>query len=166
MNNTLKFDIRLGIKDYISYNFYSLYKKPIIIFATILGICLWFVVLLYYLDAFNFGLNEFPNSQLLMAIFFTILFPVFVYFNAVYRYKSNPRYQKLLVHEFDTEWIKIKGESFESKLTWESIYIVKETKNWFLIFTSKYVANIIPLSQLNPDQIIKFRAMAKKVKKL
>ncbi len=62
--------------------------------------------------------------------------------------------QEIVSYEFSNETIRINGESFSSEISWNSILKVEQVRKWILIYQSKMVANIIPKSDLNSNQIL------------
>lgn len=47
----------------------------------------------------------------------------------------------------------MKGESFNSQLSWDKIYKVTKTKNWLLIWQNRQIANPIPIEDIGEEQI-------------
>lgn len=79
----------------------------------------------------------------------------------------NPKNQELHQLRLNEKEIEQKGSSFQVSRSWHSIYQIKETKRWFLIYTQHNSALPIFKSQLQPDQIEAIRTllMAVPVKK-
>lgn len=166
MNQILKLETKLSWKDYKNFNFYSFYVKPISIFITVIGVLMWSVVLFYFLGYHAIANDLFPSQQLIFAILMTIFLPGLIFWNAKRTFNANARFNESIYYTFDNTWIELKGESFESKFTWKKILKVKETKSWFLIFSNKVVANIIPKKGMTNEEILVLRKIIKSVPNL
>lgn len=75
----------------------------------------------------------------------------------------NPKNQELHQLRLSEKEIEQKGSSFQVTRSWRSIYRVKETKRWFLIYTQHNSALPIFKSQLQPNQIEAIRTLLKTV---
>ncbi len=163
MNQPLSIKTKLTYPEYRAFNLYNLYTRPTGILLTFIGLMMWGVVLLYlvgYLDTSG----QFPLQQLIFAIGMTVLVPGFTIWKTKRIYDSNIRFKEEMVYTFDETWIQVKGESFESKLTWEKMYKIKETKSWFLIYQNKIAANVIPKKGMNAQQLKQLRSLIKNKK--
>ncbi len=58
--------------------------------------------------------------------------------------------------------MKAKGETFQSKLEWYKTYKVWEIQDWFLIYQSNLVFNLIPKRYFADNQLIEFRDLLRK----
>ncbi len=130
---------KLSIEDYVKINYHLLYRKWK--FKLMTGIGIFMLISLFFtFDSFK----EFPWVQLLLGLFLTVGQAISVYFSAKKNYKSNGRISERINYEFDRENIKVTGESFEAKSTWDKIYSVTENKDWILIWQNQQVANVVP----------------------
>ncbi len=55
--------------------------------------------------------------------------------------------------------MKATGESFSTELDWVKTYKIAEFKNYFLVYNSKAVANIILKKNMLSDEIIELREL-------
>lgn len=165
MPGKLKVIVKLTWEDIWKYNVYGVYTKPIIIFITVIGFMMWGIVLSHSFGGRFMG-ETFPLQQLLFAIFFTVIIPLSIFWNARKSYRSNNRNNERIEYEFDNRWIALKGDSFESKLTWKKIHKVKETKLWFLIYASKVVAYIVPKRNMSEVEILELRKIIQSIPSL
>lgn len=165
MEKELKVHTILTWEEFRNFNFYSLYRTPVGIFLFIVGLGMWCVVISYLLGAFPTA-SDFPWLQLLFAVWMTLLVPIFAYTSAKKGYASNSRIKESITYEFDGKWIAIKGESFETKLTWDKIYKVVEAKQFFLIYPQKKIANILPKKDMTGKDQLSFREIVKGIPNL
>jgi hypothetical protein len=89
------------------------------------------------------------------VILFTMLIyvPLVTYVSAVRNFTANSRVSETIEYHFDNEYLSIKGESFNSQLSWDKTYKVTQTKNWILIWQNKQVGNLIPKGDITEEQI-------------
>lgn len=162
MDNKLKLETQLSWEDLRGFNLYVLYSRWWIILITILGVFMLLSVILHYTQIASIYPYP-PTTQIFLGLLFTVFLPVFTIWSAWKQYNSNRRFNEKITYLLDTVWIEVMGESFETKLTWEKIYKVRETKNWFLIYSNKNMANIIPKNSLNQEQILATRNLIKSI---
>lgn len=165
MDKKLVFEINLEWTDLRDFYFYSFYKRPMGIFLTVIGTLMWGVIILYLMGFYKI-INHFPSAQLILASSITIFLPLSFIYLAKKNFTSRNRITEKLIYKINIETIEIKGETFETKLNWEKIHKVKETKNWFLIYTSKNIANILPKRTIDKDSIIHLKSLLKRVPNL
>ncbi|UFH31494.1 YcxB family protein [Chryseobacterium sp. C-71] len=128
----------------------------IIIFSLIIFL---FFGLNFY-NAENDTKEIFKSAALWFAaiIFFIIVRSYFRLKNAFY---SNKKIQEEIIYTFTDEKVQTKGETFEGDFTWNTVFKVKETKNWFLIYQSKLTMNMVPKKDFSDRQISELRNMIK-----
>ncbi|WP_294284211.1 YcxB family protein [uncultured Chryseobacterium sp.] len=83
------------------------------------------------------------------------------YFSVRFAFSSNKNIQESITYTFTDEKIRIQGETFEEEISWSSIYKVKENKDWFLIYQSAQVMNMVPKKFLTKEQISALRRIIK-----
>ena len=86
---------------------------------------------------------------LILMIFFTIYR---IYSRTKKAFFSNQRIQENHTYYFDESGVKIKGETFNSAFDWKTLHHVKELKNWFLLYQSSQVMNLVPKNNLTQNQ--------------
>ncbi len=94
------------------------------------------------------ALGKFSISRLTTPLIVVAFLPAVTYFAAKKNYSSNQRIQEPIEYLFEKDYLVIQGESFNSRLTWDKIYRVTETKKWILIWQSKQIANAIHKSDV------------------
>lgn len=147
---------KLSINDFIKVNYHMLYRKWAIKGMT--GFGLFFILL----SLFTLMSGDFSWFLLIFGLFLTVGLPVQVYFAAKRNYKTDGRGSETIEYLFDNEEVKIAGESFNSRLTWDKIYSVTENKNWILIWQNQQIANVVPKRDFKEDELKLFKEIVKR----
>ncbi|WP_294240966.1 YcxB family protein [uncultured Chryseobacterium sp.] len=79
------------------------------------------------------------------------------YFSVRFAFSSNKNIQESITYTFTDEKIRIQGETFDGEMAWSSVYKVKENKDWFLIYQSAKVMNMVPKKSFTKNQISELR---------
>lgn len=146
----------ITFKDYLNFNIKNSLSR-IIIFSSILLVF--------------FGLNLFTvesdAKELLKSasLWFALVFVFLVargYFRLKRAFYSNKKIQEEITYTFTDEKIHTKGDTFDGDFTWNTIYRVKENKDWFLIYQSKMTMNMVPKKYFTHHQIVELRNLIKK----
>jgi hypothetical protein len=95
------------------------------------------------------------------AVIATILPPVLIfsayilviYFSVKRGYLKNKRISESIEYTFEENRLIIRGESFNSELSWDKINKVTLTKNWLLIWQTKISANAIPRKDISESDL-------------
>lgn len=161
MDKKLSFETHISWEDFKKFNFYALYGQPVGMFSLFIGAIMWFALGFYFMQ--DAPSKKFPAFQVGIALATTVLIPLFTYWNAKRNYQINSRAIERMQYEIDEEWISIKGDTFDSRMTWDKMHKVIETKSWFLIYQNKVAANIIVKKDLTTEQLATFRAIVRNV---
>lgn len=163
MDKSLEIVTHITWEEYRNFAIYSLYKRPVILGVSILGaIC---ALLLAF--GFFYPIKELSYfSSPLFFVIFAFLLPIIIFFNAKRAFTSSSRITEYITYRFEKQWIFLKGQSFETKMSWDKIVKVKETKSWFLIYQTKYLANLIPKTEMTNQQIIEMRDILRSIPNL
>lgn len=146
----------ITFKDYLNFNIKNSLSR-IIIFSSILLVF--------------FGLNLFTvesdTKELLKSasLWFALVFIFLIargYFRLKRAFHSNKKIQEEITYTFSDEKIHTKGDTFDGDFTWNTIYRVKENKDWFLIYQSKMTMNMVPKKYFTNHQIVELRNLIKK----
>lgn len=103
------------------------------------------------------------TSQLVLGLYFSVFIPALIYFKCRSNFNATNRFTERMAWTVDHEWINIKGDTFESKMTWDKIHRVLETKEVFLIYQSKLLAHILSKREMSQGQVQGFRSVVKGV---
>lgn len=94
------------------------------------------------------------------SMWFLVVF-LFIVIRSYFRLKnafySNKKIQENISYTFTDENVLNKGETFEGEFGWDTVYKVKENKEWFLIYQSAHVMNMVPKKHFTKDQISELR---------
>lgn len=146
----------ITLKDFLNFNIKNSLPR-IIIFSFI--ILIFLVLNLYNTE------NDTQNILQSASIWFAAVF-VFIIIRSYFRLKnafySNKKIQEEIVYTFTDEKVQTKGETFDGDFTWNTIYKIKETKDWLLIYQSKMTMNMVPKKYFSDSQISELRNMIKK----
>lgn len=105
-----------------------------------------------------------PETDLLRStsMWFAILLLFMVirsYFSIKFAFSSNKNIQESITYTFTDEKIRIEGETFDEDFTWNSVYKIKENKDWFLIYQNAQVMNMVPKKFFTREQVSGLRAI-------
>lgn len=99
------------------------------------------------------GKNPFNNAMLiLVALLFTVISPVMLYYKAAKQVKLSPMFLKPIDYTIDSEGIKVFQDGETGKLSWSEMVKVKETAKDFYFYTSLTRAHIVPKEAIK-DQL-------------
>ncbi len=160
--NEVQFSSQLSFQEFFKASLVLNYRRPIMMLFTVLGGFMFVTAILFYLG-FSRQFGQMPLVQLFLSVYFLVLLPLLIYFRSRKSYGVQSRVAERMSWTVDGEWIAIKGESFETKMTWDKIRQVVETKDVFLIYQSKVQANIVSKREMSPAQVQGFRYFVKGV---
>ncbi len=146
----------ITFKEFLNFNIKSSLPR-IIIFS--------FIILIFLaLNLYNTE-NDTQNILQSASIWFAAVF-VFIIIRSYFRLKnaffSNKKIQEEIIYTFTDEKVQTKGETFEGDFAWNTVYKIKETKDWLLIYQSKTTMNMVPKKYFSDSQISELRNMIKK----
>lgn len=109
------------------------------------------------------GFTELDIAQFVGGLTISCVLPIITYISAKRNFESNQRMTEPISYEFDATNIHIKGESFNSTLTWAKIHKVTETKDFVLIWQNKIVANAIPKRDFTDENLQAFKQLVRMI---
>lgn len=160
--NEVQFSSQLSFQEFFKASLLLNYRRPIMVLFTVVGGFMFVTAILFYLG-FSRQFGQMPLVQLFLSVYFLVLLPLLIYFRSRKSYGTQSRVSERMSWTVDGEWIAIKGETFETKMTWDKIRQVVETKDVFLIYQSKVQANIVSKREMSPAQVQGFRDVVKGV---
>lgn len=136
------------------------------VIITIIGMAMLAMTFIYLANIAPaiFAKNYSLLPNLVLGLCFVVVMPLSIYFTAKKSYATTERLQEEIEYTFTNETMTLTGESFKTEMSWEKTYKIEELQNWFLIFHSKKIANLIPKSDLTPGQVLQLRTLLKGVK--
>ncbi|MBI1228408.1 MAG: hypothetical protein GC192_24450 [Bacteroidetes bacterium] len=158
--NQINFRSQLTFREFLKASFYISYRQPAMLFIAIFGLFILVSPLIYHLAGVE------PNGKmtllkLALGLYLLAFVPLIIYFKCRRAFNSKSRVVEPMDWMVDYEWINVKGTSFETKMTWEKVLKVLETKEFFFVYQSKIQANIISKREMSPAQIQGFRSIVK-----
>ena len=152
-------ETKLDFKSYLKLMYSLTYRKPIMIFITIVGLIMFLSSIFYFLD-FNVPVDSPPYFQIVFGFFIIAFLPFSIYWSGKKNFSSHSRLQERIIYEFTDEKIKITGETFSSELDWTKTYKITELKDWILIYQNRQIANIL-MKESFAEKISDFRILVK-----
>ncbi len=123
------------------------------------------LILLFFIIKQYADENSVKEIWLSASMWLAIMF-VFIIIRSFLRLKfafnSNKKIQENISYSFSDEKICMEGETFSEDFMWNSIYKVKENKEWFLIYQSAQTMNMLPKKYFTKDQISELRNIIRK----
>ncbi len=146
---------KISFKEYRNLLFGLAYRKPMmrVILAVAAAMITW--ILGYYLNFLPVPKPEIYQYITLTLI--TVVQPTVIYWTIKRNYDSSNHLREPLEIELTPRDIKMKGESFQTKIAWEKIFKIDEQTNWFLIYLNNLSAIIIPKKDFHGTQEEEFR---------
>lgn len=108
--------------------------------------------------------REFMESASIWLMVFFVFIIIRTYFSVKNMFNSNKKIQEVISYTFTDEKIRTEGETFDGDFTWNSVYKVKENREWFLIYQSAQTMNMIPKKFFTKDQISGLRSLIRENK--
>lgn len=141
----------ITFKDFLIFNL----KNSLIRIIVFPIIALIFFGINYY-NADNDN-REFMESASIWLMVFFVFIIIRTYFSVKNIFNSNKKIQEVISYTFTDEKIRMAGETFSEDFTWDSIYKVKENKEWFLIYHNAQTMNMVPKRFFKNKQISELR---------
>ncbi|KQS92949.1 YcxB family protein [Chryseobacterium sp. Leaf394] len=143
----------ISFKDFLNFNIKNSLPR-IIIFSLVL---LLFFVLNFY-NSEN-GSNEIYKYVLIWFPAIVIFIFIRSYLSLKNAFYSNLKIQEEIIYTFTAEKVQTRGETFESDFAWSTVYKVREDRNWFLIYQTKTVMNMIPKKYFSENEVSELRTL-------
>lgn len=106
--------------------------------------------------------REFMESASVWLLVFFVFIIIRTYFSVKNIFYSNKNIQEMISYTFTDEKIRTEGKTFDAYVTWDSIYKVKEKKEWLLIYQTAQTMNMVPKKFFTKDQISELRDLIRK----
>ena len=152
----LRLNVHLSFHEYRKLIMLLTYKHPVMLFLTLIGLVLVLLPL--------FTTTGFTNVSYIGVVL--ILLPPASWIQARRQYDSNKPLSEKIEYVFTPDNISLTGQTFNTTISWESLYKVKEMRDWFLLYTNRQVAFVIPKSAWAEEDIAIFRSFVINVKSI
>jgi len=137
------------------------YRKPIMIVI----LCIDFLMLMWIV-LWHLRMPDIPKIafyQYTTVVLITFVQPAVIISSIRKNYQSSAHLKEKVEMEFTKEFLKIRGESFYTELTWTKSFKVKELNEWFLIYQNNFSAIMIPKKVFHKDSEEKFKHFIKSI---
>lgn len=140
MEEKIQFSVQMTAGEVYRFTLYHLYHK----FSGIFGICLSLTAFIILIASFDSLTDQSRVVLTLVALWFTILAPVILFFRSKGQVKRNKAYQKPLNYQLDCAGITVSQDDVKQTIEWENLMKIIETKSQFLIYSSNIHAFVFP----------------------
>ena len=160
----IEIEVELEKTEWVKLNFIITYTNRIIIYITLIGIGMIYVVI-NYLTSNSYNIESFPIIQFAFGIFCLIILPISTYIQTNKNFKSNNWINQKMNYKFNNTSIHVIGATIDLEMDWINIKSIKEIKDWYLIYTGKNNALFIPKNRFqNKKHEQGFRNLLQEIK--
>ena len=151
----IKLNVKITQQDYIKMTLTRFLKRPSII-------------ILFIFFSINIIISFWGNSKIdpmYIYVFggYMLGMPLLIVYSARKTYNTNKDLQGEVAWTISEESLKLKGNAFESEFEWSSIYYIKKSEKYILLFKDRIVANIISIDSFESENdLARFWEFAKK----
>jgi hypothetical protein len=142
---------RTTAKEYAKIMVIGLYKKPLFIITTVVGLYLLATIILDYFKVITYY-SEMPYVELFEGLFL-LLVPILITLMAVRQFTSNPNFRNSIKYTFSDNKMTIEGQTFKGEFLWAHIIKQKEISKFLILYHSKRMGNFIDKTKLTAEQL-------------
>lgn len=161
--DTVNLEVSLSKKDYLHFNLMNSMKmvNAFVVYAVVFLFAL--TKMGYYGESSSFNsLASYLVKPVSMFVFFLVAYLLFVVYKSQTSYEKYPAIQKLHNYQLNTKQMYVKTENGEAKVLWDNIYLVKETKQMIIIYSSRAHAHVLTKSSFKcEDDISRLKEILK-----
>lgn len=148
----MKIETKINFKEYLSWNMQMILQKPIIYIFP------FAIIFLTYTNKDTiFSYDIFSLIYIIVILSVLIWTPIKIRKKIKNAFYTNKTLQELIIYDFSSEKIEITGETFQSEISWSTVFKITELKKWFLIYQSNNVVNLVPKKNFSQQQTIELR---------
>jgi len=140
---------QLTAKDYARITLTSLYKKPGMILAAIVGT---YLVFAEFFDEINVVHYDTPHMEIILGSFL-VLFPLLIVLIGVKEFNSDTKYRGSIKYTFDENGMLAEGKTFKSEYMWAHIMKQREIGNYLILQHTKRTASFLDKTKLSAEQL-------------
>lgn len=158
---TMKITSQLNFKEYLKLKFILSYQGFFVWFSIVFVV----IALISCLNTLSDGDRE--ESDIIWAFLFCayiFLRPISIYFLTKKSFNTNQILQSEVVYEFLPDKLLITTQYSNADIPWDKMYKIRELKDWFLIYHSNKLANLIPKRSFNTQEIVQVKDLFKSIK--
>jgi hypothetical protein len=158
----MKIKTQINFRDYLKLQYILTYQNYITLFSMFLAFILLVLALLQFIGEIPGSDNV--NIGLYLGLYIVISTPLFIYIKAKRNFKTHKALQEEITYGFFTDKFTIVTPYSNAEIPWEKMYKIRELNNWFLLYQSNRIANLIPKTSLTSEEISGVREILKNVK--
>ena len=160
--NEITLKVKLEFTELIKLRFNLAYRSPSIILLSIIGLGMLLVVVFHLFGVKIRDNDDFPTYQTTFSFLSFIVIPISIFLSTRQDLISNKFISQNIQYLFSDNHFTITGETFNMQNSWTDLNKIVEYKKWFLLYTSKTQAIIIPKDRFeNITTLKKFRDLIK-----
>lgn len=123
----------------------GLYKRPVFILTTLVGI---FVLI----SPFLFERSELELYEIVIGCFL-ILAPILIWLMAVNQFMKNPSFKQDITYTFNNNGVTVKGQTFKGEFIWTHVTKQKELDEFLILYHAEKAGNFIDKTKLTQEQL-------------
>jgi hypothetical protein len=152
----LRVHAKIELPEYRKLLYRLTYTHPAIVFLHFLGVMM---ITAYFM-------NPQSNWFLYFIVIFLLIFPVILYRSANSNYQATKSLHEPVTYSFGGESFTVTGESFNTTMQWKSLYKIREMRDWFLLYTNKQIAMMVPKNAFaSANDLETFRKLSRMVRR-
>lgn len=155
----MKIKVLINFNEFLKCNLLIARKTFRNIFVSLVIICLCCV----FVALINSDLRSTILIVLAVVVLFIIIVFISLYVIIKKQFESTPILKQEVTYGLTAAEIETHGDSFNSKISWETFIKAEEFKDYFLLYTSPASAFIFPLRCFESDvQVTEFRELLRR----
>ena len=158
----MKIITKVTLTEYRKLMYQLTYRKPSAIYVTILGVAFAIVTVLFFIGS-PVAKDGNPIFSIAFALFTLGMIPYSVYRSSAKNFNSNHQIQERIEYNFTDDILITTGESFHSERDLKKAFKIIETNDFFLIYESAGIFNMIPKKSMSLNEINELRDILRKI---
>lgn len=136
----ISFSVKMTPIEVFKFTLYHSYHK----LSGLIGILLSLIALVILIVSFSELDDRNKTILTIVALWFTILEPLTLFFRARTQVKKNKAYQKPLEYLMNSEGITVSQDEQQQTIAWDKLMKIVETKTQYLVYSSRIHAFVFP----------------------
>jgi hypothetical protein len=138
---------RLTEREYSKVIFTALYRKPGIVFTSILGV----IIILGGLKIIPFY-SDASYLEIFIGLYFLLL-PTIILLRYLKQFRSTPSLQGEIIYTFNEGGYIVQGLAFKAELQWVYIRKLQEINKFLILYHTEAAGNYIDKTKLTSEQL-------------
>ncbi len=138
---------RLTEKEYSKVLFTALYRKPGIVFTSILGV----IIILGGLKIIPFY-SEASYLEIFIGLYFLLL-PTIIVLRSLKQFRTTPSLQDEILYTFNESGFIVQGPAFRAELQWVFIRKLQDVNKFLILHHTEGAGNYIDKTKLTREQL-------------